>query len=223
MVVFLQGCMMRCKYCHNPDTWSFNDGKEMDGEGLIARYRRNQAYYQHGGITLSGGEPLAQSEFVLDFAKQCKHEGIHLAIDTSGAPYRGDTRKVIDSIIDFTDLFLLDIKYPFEEGYTSLTGQLLQPTLDLANAIDKKGKDMWIRYVVVPSLTDDKDAIEQLAYYISQWKSVKRIEFLPYHTMALPKYKRLGIDYPLQGIPKANEADIQRVRQWFNHAYALDR
>ena len=193
----------------------------MDIDTIIERYKRNQSYYQDGGITLSGGEPLAQSGFVLEFAKRCQNEKIHLTIDTSGAPYDGQTREVIDQIIGYTNLFLLDIKYPFASKYHQLTGHRLQPTLDLAQAIDHSNIPMWIRYVVVPSLTDDQKAIEALAKFVAQWSSVKRIEFLPYHTMALPKYHSLGIDYPLTGINDATDSDIQRVKQWFNQAYDL--
>ena len=212
---------MRCAYCHNPDTWAMQGGISMDVDEIIQRYIRNAGYYRDGGITLSGGEPLLQDRFVFQMAKRCHQLGIHLAIDTCGTTYRKNQRSIIDQIIDLTPLFLVDIKYPFESGYFQLTGQPLKPTLDLVRSIEQKGKTMWIRYVVVPSITDDGDAIDALAKIMAPLHHVARIEFLPYHTMALTKYRQLGIPYRLEGIPQATQKHIDAVKSRFR--YALDQ
>ena len=223
MVVFLQGCSMRCAYCHNPDTWAMQGGRVMDVDEIIQCYRRNAFYYRDGGITLSGGEPLLQDRFVLQMAKRCQQEGIHLTIDTCGTTYREINQRIMDQIIDLTPLFLVDIKYPFESGYLRLTGQPLKPTLDMIETIERKGKTMWIRYVVVPTITDDDAAIAALAKIIAPLHHIEKIEFLPYHTMALTKYHQLGIPYRLEGVPQATHEHIDSVKSLFVHALSTIR
>lgn len=209
---------MRCAYCHNPDTWRMDIGNTMEISELLDRYHRNSSYYQHGGITLSGGEPLAQPEFVLELLKQTHAQGIHVAIDTCGTLYSDDQKAIMDQIIDLADLFLLDIKHPLPTPYQQLTTRPLQPTIDMANAINTHGKAMWIRYVVVPGINDDDASIDALAKLIAPWSMVKKVEFLPYHTMGIPKYKALGIPYRLQGVQPPSKQAVMTIKQTFLRA-----
>lgn len=194
-VVFTQGCPLRCKYCHNPDTWKMTDGKNMDIESLVSEATKYKSYmrFSGGGVTVTGGEPLLQVDFIKDFFKRLKEEDIHTAIDTSGYIFNDKVKEVLD----LTDLVLLDIKHFNPEKYKELTGVELAPTLEFLDYLSQKNIPTWIRYVLVPGHTDDMEAIEALSKHLSQYSHIQRIELLPFHKMGEFKWKELGLDYTL--------------------------
>ncbi len=237
MVIFLQGCPMRCAYCHNPDTWPEKRGALMDSEELIERFLRNRSYYKTGGITVSGGEPLLQAEFVTDLFSKAKKEGISTCLDTSGVlfPYRktengweterngihegirshatGMTLKEFDELLKVTDLVLLDIKHTDEEVHRSLTGHSNKTVFSFLEYLAEKKVPVWIRRVAVPGLTDDEAELFRFGEYLGGFSNVKAVEVLPYHTMGVPKYKELGISYRLEGVPQMDTAAAKNCRQ----------
>jgi len=195
-VVFMQGCPLRCLYCHNPDTFkqeAVNHRKSaIEVMGEILKFR---AFYVNGGVTLSGGEPLMQPRFVRDLFKLCRENGFHTTVDTSGF-YLNDAVK---EVLEYTNLVLLDIKCIDPSIYKNLTGQELAPTLRFAEYLSDKNIPVWIRYVLVPGITDDDELIEKHADYLTGLKNIDRVEVLPYHEMALLKYENMGLEYPLEG------------------------
>ena len=212
--VFLQGCNMRCKYCHNPETWTCNAGEEWTPEDLFKKVYRYKNYWgQDGGITVSGGEALLQMEFVTEFFKLAKEKGVHTTIDTSGNPFsmKPDYLEKFDKLMEVTDLFLLDIKEMDEERHKALTGHTNKNILELARYLSDHGKEMWIRHVLVPGLTDDEAGLVALKGFIDELKTVSRVEILPYHTHGLFKWENLGIDYPLDGVKTPTDEEVKRA------------
>jgi len=208
-VVFLQGCPLRCKYCHNPDTWTYEGAKEeREPEEIFQMIKRYKGYFgKNGGVTITGGEPLLQSEFILELFKLCKKEGIHTAIDTSGYIFNEKVKEVLE----YTDLVLLDIKVIDKEIYKKLTGVELESTLNFAKYLEEIGKPVWIRHVIVPGITDDDILLEKLAQYISSMKNLEKVELLPYHRLGEFKYKELGINYPLKGIQELSKERLDNA------------
>ena len=205
-VVFLQGCPMRCRYCHNPDTWSAEGGIEMSAEDVAREVLRYKNYFaDRGGVTVSGGEPLLQLNFVLELFSILKKKGISTCLDTSGICYReGDER--FDRLASLTDLVLLDIKHIDEDAHRALTGQSNKNPLAFARFLDQRGVKMWIRHVLVPDITDDDGALMRLRAFLDTLSNVEKVEVLPYHTMGVQKYHKLGIPYSLEGVqPPAKE------------------
>ena len=206
-VVFLQGCNMRCKYCHNPDTWCVSSGTEHEAPDIVKRFLRNKEFYESGGITVSGGEPLLQLEFLTELFKLCKQSGIHTCLDTSGSIFDiNNERRVmqIDKMLKYCDLVMLDIKHSSESEHLSLTGHSLKPSLDLAEHLSAMGKQMRVRHVLVPGITDNKEHLARLGKFLGTLSNIEKIEVLPYHTMGVVKYEGLGIDYPLKDTPQAS-------------------
>lgn len=197
-VVFLQGCPLRCKFCHNPDTWNINEKKiEEKAEDVLKKIKRYKNFFgKKGGVTVTGGEPLIQSEFVLELFKLCKKEGIHTALDTSGYIFNEKVKEVLK----YTDLVLLDIKVIDEKIYKDLTKVELDNTIKFAEYLKEIKKPVWIRHVVVPEITDDNELLERTAKYISTLNNVEMVEILPYHTLGVFKYKELGLKYPLENV-----------------------
>lgn len=196
-VVFLQGCKLRCAYCHNPDTWNINAGNEITSEELIKKILRYKSYFKDsGGVTFSGGEPLLQPEFLLEMLKLCKENDIHTAIDTAGYGF-GDYLE----ILKYTDLVLLDIKHVDDAGYKSLTGAHKNGLEEFLVSLDKSNTKIWIRHVVVPGITDSKEHILKLNEIIKNIRNVEKIELLPYHTLGVSKYEKLDIKYSLRELP----------------------
>ena len=186
-VIFCQGCPMRCKYCHNPDTWEPGKGMRMSPEELIAEYARNKAFYAHGGITVTGGEPLLQIDFLLELFALAKAQGIHTCIDTSGATYRkGESayNQKLDRLMAMTDLIMLDIKHIDGIAHRKLTGLPNEGILAFARYLEKKNIPLWIRHVVVPGITDDEGALSRLGAFIGGLRNLKALDVLPYHWMA---------------------------------------
>lgn len=204
-VVFVQGCPMRCAYCHNPDTWSMTAGKVMEASEIIEQYERNKPFYQNGGgLTVTGGEPLMQVDFLIELFTLAKEKGIHTCIDSSGIAYRPDNQAFIgklDKLMPLTDLVMLDIKHIDPKKHKELTSQPNDGILAFCSYLNEKGVDMWIRHVVVPGITDDDKYLFDLGYFIGQFSNLKALDVLPYHTMGETKYEKLGIDYPLKGVP----------------------
>ncbi len=203
-VVFLQGCPMRCAYCHNPDTWQINAGEEMEASYIIEQYNRNKMFYQNGGLTVTGGEPLLQIDFLIELFTLAKKENINTCIDTSGITYQpGNTQynQKLDSLMTMTDLVMLDIKHIDPDKHIELTSQPNDGILAFAKYLDEKNIPIWIRHVVVPGITDDDVYLRKLGYFIGSLNNLKALDVLPYHDMAKPKYKELGIDYKLKDVP----------------------
>lgn len=207
-VIFMQGCKLRCSYCHNPDTWSPNGGTEISSENLMKKIERYKPYFENsgGGVTFSGGDPLLQPEFLLEMLKLCKAKGIHTAIDTSGYGF-GE----YDEILKYTDLVLLDIKHVDDTGYENLTGQKKNGFDIFVEALSRSSSKVWIRHVVVPGITDSKEHIFKLKNIIKSIKNVEKIELLPYHTLGVNKYNQLGISYRLEGVPPMDKEKVKEL------------
>ncbi len=206
-VLFFKGCPMRCKYCHNPDTWEYGGGREMSVEEIIEEYKKNQSFYKSGGITATGGEPLVQIDFVTELFKRCKEEGIHTCLDTSGITFTPNNTEKFDKLIKYTDLVMLDIKHIDPKAHIDLTEQKLDNVLAFAKYLDENKVELWIRHVVVPGITDDKDSLFKLGEFIGSLKNVKALDVLPYHTMGVKKYEALGMKYPLENIESMDKKE----------------
>ena len=215
-VVFVQGCPMRCKYCHNPDTWEMNAGQLMESDYILEQYERNKAFYNGGGITVTGGEPLMQIDFLIDLFTKAKAKGIHTCIDSSGIafnPASPEQMAKFDKLMPLTDLVMLDIKHIDPEKHFELCKQHNENILAFAKYLNDKSVDMWIRHVVVPGITDDDEYLYKLGYFIGQFKNLKALDVLPYHTMGVQKYEKLGIDYPLKGVPPMDKDKLIDKKQ----------
>jgi len=215
-VIFVQGCPMRCAYCHNPDTWDMNGGTLMEPEELIEQYERNEPFYKGGGITVTGGEPLMQIDFLIDLFTLAKKKNIHTCIDTSGIAFNPDNVPLMekfDKLMTLTDLVMLDIKHIDPEKHKELALQPNTNILKFAAYLNEKNVDMWIRHVIVPGVTDDDKYLFELGYFIGQFKNLKALDALPYHTMGKPKYEKLGLDYRLQGVePMKQDVLIEKKK-----------
>lgn len=219
-VVFLQGCALRCKYCHNPETWACGQGcggQEWTAGDLFRHVWRYRNYWgKKGGITVSGGEPLLQLDFVTELFRLAREKGVHTALDTAGQPFRPEDPVYLarfDKLLESTSLVLLDLKEMDPEKHRALTGQSNENILALARYLSDKGIPLWIRHVLVPGLTDDEAGLKQMGEFIASLKTVERVEVLPYHTLGVFKWKQLGIPYPLDGVPTPTDEAVRRAQQ----------
>lgn len=203
-VVFVQGCPLRCAYCHNPDTWAVNEGKVYDIDELVFEIEKYKSFLS-GGVTVSGGEPLLQAKALIYMFDALKKLGIHTCIDTSGYVIVNET---IEALLKVTDLVLLDIKHIDDIKHTDLTQVSNKKTLAFAKYLDSIGKPTWIRYVLVPSKNDSKEDILKLKSFIDTLSNVEKVEVLPYHEFGVFKWKEMGLDYPLTGIEPPTEASL---------------
>jgi len=212
-VVFVSGCPLRCLYCHNPDSHNRTDGKKTTAAEVIDEISKYKDFLTrtNGGVTVSGGEPLFQQDFVTEIFRGCKNLGLHTALDTSG--YLGN--KVSDGLLEVTDLVLLDIKSFDPKTYTRVTGSRLQPTLDFAQHLSDIKKPMWIRCVLVPGLTDDLETFENLAKFLSKLNLVEQIEILPFHKMGEQKWKALNRPYTLWDTQPPSQELVSQVKNIF--------
>ena len=207
-VIFLQGCKLRCKYCHNPETWDINGKAEnISPEELLKKIARFKNYFgSDGGVTFSGGEPLLQPEFLTECLKLCKQENIHTCIDTAGVGF-GE----YDEILDYVDLVILDIKAVDGSEYKTLTGQDIKYFNQFLTAVQRKNKKLWLRQVIVPNMNDDRAHIIALCNFVKQIKNVEKVELLPYRTIGVHKYKDLNIPYRLEGVPELSEEKLNEL------------
>ncbi len=215
-VVFLQGCRMRCRYCHNSETWALDAGETKTAQEVFDQaYRYHNYWKKNGGITVSGGEPLLQTDFVAELFALAKQKGIHTVLDTAGSPFTREEPFYgsFCRLMEVTDLVMLDIKEMDAGQHRELTGQDNQNILDMADDLSGKGKEMWIRHVLVPGLTDSAAGLRALRERIDGWKTVSRVEVLPYHTLGLFKWEGLGITYPLAGVHPPTEEEVLRAEQ----------
>lgn len=210
-ILFMQGCPLRCKYCHNRDTWDKNDGKDITVDEVISSALKYKSYMDHsgGGITISGGEATLQPEFVAEVFRRAKLEGIHTCLDTSGFV---DVEK-IEKVLENTDLVLLDIKHMNNEKSKELTGVTSEKALKLAKHLEEKNIKVWIRHVLVPTLTDDEENLESLGKFVASLSNVDRFEILPYHSIGVHKWESMGLDYELKDIDDATDEDVNRATQ----------
>ena len=211
-VIFFQGCGLRCKYCHNRDTWPVNAGLKYSADELLAKINRYKNYFavSGGGVTLSGGEPLLQQDFLLEFLPKLKKASIHIAIDTSGNFPLTDKMK---KIIELTDLFLLDIKCINDDICKDLVGVSNKLELDFAKYLSDIGKDVWIRQVLVPGITDHEEDLLHLKEFIGTLTNVKKVEILAYHDLGRFKWENLGCNYELDDVPNATTEDVARAKK----------
>ena len=215
-VIFLQGCPMRCKYCHNPDTWKMNSGALRSAQSLLAEYERNKAFYKNGGITVTGGEALMQIDFLLELFTLAKEKGIHTCLDTSGVTYRpgeSEYNRKLNQLMKVTDLVMLDIKHIDPEGHKDLTGHDNAGILDFARYLDEKQVPVWIRHVIVPGITDDPALLTRLGAFLGTLSNVKALDVLPYHIMGIRKYEELDMDYPLKGLEPATKQQALEAKK----------
>ena len=211
-VVFMQGCPLRCAYCHNPETWADEKKIEMTAEELVKKVLKYKPYFgDDGGVTFSGGEPLRQPKFLLEALKECKKYGINTCLDTSGA---GDE---YDEILDYVDLVILDVKAIDAEKYKALTGQNIDRYNRFLATCQKKKKRLWLRQVIVPGYNDTEADILRLKEYIKNIENVERVELLPYHSMAKEKYKKLGIKYRLENVLDMDKEKCKKLEKLLNN------
>lgn len=213
-VIFMQGCPMRCLYCHNPDTWEPGRGTPRSAESLLAEYDSCKEFYKRGGITVTGGEPLMQIDFVTELLELAKRRGIHTCLDTSGATFVPENTQTVQKFVRLcscTDLVMLDIKHIDEAEHIKLTGRTNRNILDFARFLRDRGVPVWIRHVLVPGITDRDEYLLRLGHFLSELKNLKALDVLPYHTMGKAKYERLGLEYPLGETPPSTKEAAERA------------
>ena len=216
-VVFVQGCPLRCQYCHNPDSWKIGTGQMMSTDEIINKYNRNRAFMKNGGITVSGGEPLLQMDFVTELFQKARAQGIHTCLDTSGGTFLPDDlegRKKMDALMAVTNLVMLDIKHIDSQEHKKLTGMGNENIIAFAHYLEEKKVPVWIRHVVVPSVTFQKEYLVKLGELLGTLSNVEAIDILPYHTMGKEKYEKLNIAYPLGDTPALNKEETLEARKW---------
>ncbi len=199
-VVFMQGCPMRCLYCHNPDTWDISGGKIVEADEILESYERLKNFLG-GGLTVTGGEPLLQMGFVCELFRKAKARGIHTCLDTSGITFRRERQGEFDELMSVCDLVMLDIKHIDSAEHKKLTGHGNENILNFARYVSESGTELWIRHVVVPGITDRREDWYTLGRFLAELPTLKAVDVLPYHDMGKTKYERLGLDYPLEKTP----------------------
>jgi len=210
-VVFFSGCNLRCKYCHNPDTWKLKSGQLFSVEDVIRDIRKYKSYlhFSGGGVTITGGDPFVQPAFLVELLKACKSEGLHTALDTAGYV----PRDVAERALAYTDLLLLDIKSINPIVYQNLTGMPLEPTLNLLRLAQKMGVPVWVRFVLVPGLTDDMDDLREMARFLADFSVVEKVEVLPFHKLGEFKWAALGLEYTLGDIEPPSQSALDLARE----------
>ena len=210
MIVYFQGCILRCLYCHNSDTWSLSGGQEMSAEEIVNKAVRYKPYFaaHMGGVTFSGGEPLIQPKFLIECLKGYKEKDIHTALDTSGVGIG-----YYEEILEYTDLVILDIKHEDAQMYEKLTGRNIQEYYKFKEVIIQKKQKVWLKHVVVPGLTDSPEHLEALKKEIYSFNNIEKVELLPYHTMGVSKYESLNMPYPLKGIEDMSAERIKELQE----------
>ncbi len=216
MVLFLQGCPLRCLYCHNADTWLMKDGKIITVDEVITRFEKNAAFYRKGGITVSGGEPLVQIDFLIELFTKMKAKGIHTCIDTSGIVFQpGNQRQAekLETLLAVTDLLLIDIKHIDSDKCLKLTGKPNEEMLAFIRFVDNHRVPFWIRQVLVPGLSDDEQDLYLLGKFIGDLNYAQVLEVLPYHRMGANKWDMMGMEYPLEDVEEPSKELVARSKQ----------
>lgn len=214
-VVFTQGCPMRCAYCHNPDTWTPGINEQKETDEILEDFEKYRPYLTKGGLTVTGGEPMLQIDFLTELFRKAKDRNIHTCLDTSGITFNKDNAecvKKVEELLKYTDLIMLDIKHIDDEEHKKLTGQSNKNILAFARYLSDKNVPVWIRHVTVPGITFIDKYLIQLGEFLADLKNVKALDVLPYHTMGVPKYKQLGIPYPLEGVEPLDKKDAEHAR-----------
>ncbi|MGX8834617.1 pyruvate formate-lyase-activating protein [Amedibacillus sp. YH-ame6] len=214
-VIFLNGCKMRCQYCHNVDTWQMKELNYTSDEVLAKALRYKSYWKKDGGITISGGEPLLQIDFITEIFKKAKEKGIHTTLDTCGQPFTREESFFfkLEELMKYTDLVLLDLKHIDAEKHRALTSQKNENILEFASYLDSIKKPIWIRHVLVPSINDDEDSLQRLSAFIKTLSNVERLEVLPYHTLGSYKWEELNIPYALKGIQPPTKEMIEKANK----------
>jgi pyruvate formate lyase activating enzyme len=214
-VVFTQGCLLRCQFCHNADTWEIGTGKQMSVSEIIDDLKTYLPFIESsgGGITVSGGEPLLQIPFLIELFKECKKLGIHTTIDSSGGCFSHAERfqANLKELLQYTDLILLDIKHIDRKKHISLTGMANEHILEFAQFLSAQNVPVWIRHVLVPTISNDRDDLKKLGEFIGTLTNVKKVEVLPYHELGVYKWEALGMEYPLKGIQPPSDEEAQEA------------
>lgn len=215
-IIFTTGCAMRCQFCHNPDTWEMSKGTEYSADELLKRAVRYRSYWgQEGGITVSGGEPLLQIDFVTELFEKAHAMGIHTTLDTSGNPFTREEPyfSKFKKLMEVTDLLLVDIKHIDDEQHKILTGQSNKNILDMTRYLSDIKKPIWIRHVLVPERSDKDEYLHKLREFIDSLDNVEKVEVLPYHTLGVYKWKELGYEYPLEGIDPPTDDRVENAKR----------
>ena len=214
LVVFMLGCRIRCIYCHNPETWKIDGNfQEVSSEDVLKMYKKYSSYYgETGGVTFSGGEPLLQSQFVLETIKLLKENGVHVALDTAGVA------DDYEEILDFVDLVILDVKAVDESEYERITGAKMDKFNQFLETCKNKGKKLWLRQVIVPGINNDEEHILKFKEFSKDIPNVERLELLPYHSMAEGKYKELNIPYKLEGVSDLSKEELEKLKEILKRA-----
>lgn len=210
-VVFSEGCPLRCAYCHNPDTWECHEKDLAEHTELAKRIERLYPFIKDGGVTFSGGEPCLQAEFFAALACELKKSGLHIALDTCGEIYNEDVQRLLEVV----DLVLLDVKMTTEKDYLRYTGGSLKKTLDFLGVLEKMGKEVWIRHVVVPGINDTEQDVLALKEILKPYSCIKKIELLPFKNLCKEKYKMLGLDFPLEDTPPMSAVRTSELMKIF--------
>ena len=210
-VIFTQGCPLRCQYCHNPDSWEYNTDNLMSVEDILKQYNGVKEFCT-GGITVTGGEPLVQIDFVTELFKKARELEIHTALDTSGLLFNRVNTEKIDELLKYTSLVMLDIKHIDDEEHKKLTMHSNKAILDFAKYLSEKNIPTWIRHVVVPGITYKEEFLTRLGEFLAGLKNIKALDVLPYHDMAVPKYENLGLKYPLDGVSPLTHDEALNAR-----------
>ena len=213
-VVFFQGCPLRCKYCHNPDTWDIKKGKQISADEILKKADDVREFLKGGGITATGGEPLVQIDFLTELFKKAKTKyNFHTCLDTSGITFSRKQLDKFNELIKYTDLVMLDIKHIDKQEHVKLTGMESDNVTDFAMFLSENNIPVWIRHVLVPGITQNDEHLYNLGRFIGNIKSLKAVDVLPYHDMGKTKYKALGLDYPLEGTPIPTKEDTLHARE----------
>ena len=225
-VIFLQGCPMRCQYCHNPDTWDPKGGEIMTVDEALDKFYSNTAFYKHGGVTVTGGEPMMQRDFLIELFTKLHKEGIHTCIDTSGImfqPKSAEFMEKMDRLASVTDLVMLDIKHIDDARHKELTAHSNERILAFARYLDEKNIPIWIRHVIVPGVTLYQEYLERLGEFMGSLNNVKALDVLPYHTLGKMKYESMGLDYPLGDTREATKEEAVSAKKVILAAYKREK
>jgi len=222
-VLFLQGCPFQCKYCHNRDSWKPNIREQKTVQDILEDYKKYKHFYKNGGLTVSGGEPLMQLEFLIDLFKEAKARGVHTALDTSGGTYNPRRNEEFLELLKYTDLVMLDIKHMDDEQHQWLTAHSNKNILEFAKFVDSQNVDMYIRHVVIPDINDDPKYYKPLREFLDTLNNVKKIELLKYHNLGIQKWAEIGYVYELPHIRQATQEDIDKASKIIIEGYKFKK